>query len=132
MKITIEVEAKEIAGLLLALETRPEVSRDPDIEIGAGRKYLISLREKRGLTQQQAASQLLISQNYLSLIETGNRQTDLKLSTLKSFAKLYKVPLAKLIEEEAKCVNSSKDKDQSVSGSGQVLPDAGAGVPVPE
>ena len=67
------------------------------------RKYLIALREEQGLTQRQAAAKLLISQNYLSSIESGNRQADLKLSTLKGFSKLYKVPLEKLIEEEARC-----------------------------
>lgn len=66
------------------------------------REYLISLRESKGLTQQQAAAQLLISQNYLSLIETGNRQTDLKLSTIKGFAKLYNVSVDYLIAEETK------------------------------
>ena len=66
------------------------------------REYLISLRESKGLTQQQAAAQLLISQNYLSLIETGNRQTDLKLSTIKGFAKLYNVSVDYLISEETK------------------------------
>lgn len=67
------------------------------------RKYLIALRKEQGLTQRQAAAKLLISQNYLSSIESGNRQADLKLSTLKGFSKLYKVPLEKLIEEEARC-----------------------------
>lgn len=65
------------------------------------REYLILLRKERGLSQEDVAKQLLISQNYLSLIESGNRQTDLKLSTLKGFAKIYQVDIGRLIVLES-------------------------------
>lgn len=65
------------------------------------REYLISLRKKQNLTQQSVAKKLLISQNYLSLIEQGSRQSDLKLSTLKSLARVYGIELSKLIEAES-------------------------------
>lgn len=65
------------------------------------REYLISLRKKQNLTQQSVAKKLLISQNYLSLIEQGSRQTDLKLSTLKGLARVYGIELSKLIEAES-------------------------------
>lgn len=61
------------------------------------REYLIQARTKAGLTQAQAAKKLLISQNYLSDIETGKRQKDLKLNVLKGCAKTYGVSLDTLI-----------------------------------
>jgi transcriptional regulator with XRE-family HTH domain len=65
------------------------------------REYLIRARTKAGLTQAQAAKKLLISQNYLSDIETGKRQKDLKLNVLKGCAKVYEVPLDTLIYGES-------------------------------
>lgn len=65
------------------------------------REYLIRARTKAGLTQAQAAKKLLISQNYLSDIETGKRQKDLKLNVLKGCAKVYEVPLETLIYGES-------------------------------
>lgn len=65
------------------------------------REYLIQARTKTGLTQAQAAKKLLISQNYLSDIETGKRQKDLKLNVLKGCAKTYGVSLDALIRGES-------------------------------
>ena len=65
------------------------------------REYLIQARTKAGLTQAQAAKKLLISQNYLSDIETGKRQKDLKLNVLKGCAKTYGVSLDTLIRGES-------------------------------
>lgn len=65
------------------------------------REYLIRARTKAGLTQAQAAKKLLISQNYLSDIETGKRQKDLKLNVLKGCAKVYEIPLDTLIYGES-------------------------------
>lgn len=65
------------------------------------REYLIRARTKAGLTQAQAAKKLLISQNYLSDIESGKRQKDLKLNVLKGCAKVYEVPLDTLIYGES-------------------------------
>lgn len=65
------------------------------------RVYLIQARTKAGLTQAQAAKKLLISQNYLSDIETGKRQKDLKLNVLKGCSKTYGIPLDALIRGES-------------------------------
>lgn len=65
------------------------------------REYLIQARTKAGLTQAQVAKKLLISQNYLSDIETGKRQKDLKLNVLKGCAKTYGVSLDALIRGES-------------------------------
>lgn len=65
------------------------------------REYLIQARTKAGLNQAQAAKKLLISQNYLSNIETGKRQKDMKLTVLKGCAKTYGVSLDTLIYGES-------------------------------
>ena len=65
------------------------------------RKYLVELRNAHKLSQKEVAQKMLISQNYLSLIELGDRQEDLKLSTLKGFAKVYGVDISSLIEQES-------------------------------
>lgn len=72
------------------------------------REYLIGLRTKIRLTQQEVANKLLISQNYLSLIESGNRQEDLKLSTIKGFSKVYDVTVEYLIQQEIEYQNYLK------------------------
>lgn len=66
------------------------------------REYLVKLRERRSLTQIEAAKRLLISQSYLSSLETGVRKRSLSLATLKAFAKLYGAPLELLITEEGR------------------------------
>lgn len=66
------------------------------------REYLVKLRESRGLTQVDAAKKLLISQSYLSGLETGGRKKSLSLATLKAFARTYKTPLERLVAEESR------------------------------
>lgn len=65
------------------------------------RQYLIDARNKKGLTQVEAASKLFMSQNYLSNLETGKRQKSLSVATLKAFSKVYQIPLADLIASES-------------------------------
>ena len=65
------------------------------------RQYLIDARNKKGLTQVEAASKLFMSQNYLSNLETGKRQKSLSVETLKAFSKVYQIPLADLIASES-------------------------------
>lgn len=72
------------------------------------RKYLVELRNAHKLSQKEVAQKMLISQNYLSLIELGDRQEDLKLSTLKGFAKVYGVGISSLIEQESAYQNNLK------------------------
>lgn len=72
------------------------------------RKYLIQTREQAGFTQTQAATKLRISQNYLSNIEKGARQSEIKLSTLMCLAKCYGVPLNALIAAETEYQNEVK------------------------
>lgn len=72
------------------------------------RSYLIEQREKRGLTQTQAAKEMGISQNYLSNIETGVRQSEIKLNTLVRMAKCYRVSVITLVQMEAKYQEEKK------------------------
>lgn len=65
------------------------------------RQYLIDARNKKGLTQVEAASKLFMSQNYLSNLETGKRQKSLSVATLMAFSKVYQIPLADLIASES-------------------------------
>jgi len=55
------------------------------------------LRERKGLTQEEAMSQLNISQAFLSQIETGDRQPSFYL--LCKMARLYEVTLATLFKK---------------------------------
>nr|DAS58732.1 MAG TPA: Helix-turn-helix XRE-family like protein [Caudoviricetes sp.] len=72
------------------------------------REYLVKLREHRGLTQVEAAKRLLISQSYLSGLETGGRKKSLNLATLKAFAKLYKSPLELLVAKESQYIDAQR------------------------
>jgi len=57
---------------------------------------LKSLREQRGMTQEQLAERSGLSRTYLARLETGRQ--DPTLSTLEKLAKALKVKVAKLIE----------------------------------
>lgn len=76
------------------------------------REYLIALRTHRKMSQKEVATKMLISQNYLSLIELGARQVDLKLSTIKGFSKIYGVDINYLISEETKYLKSLQEVTQ--------------------
>ncbi|KMO87086.1 hypothetical protein AB840_04815 [Megasphaera cerevisiae DSM 20462] len=77
------------------------------------RSYLVKARAKAGLTQREAARALLISQNYLSDIEHGIRQKNIKLSTLKGFSRVYHVPTEVLIQLEEIFQNRLKRKEKN-------------------
>lgn len=79
------------------------------------REYLVRLRESRGLTQVEAAKRLLISQSYLSGLETGGRKKSLSLATLKAFAKIYKSSLELLVTEESQYIDSQQCAVKEVS-----------------
>lgn len=64
------------------------------------REYLKEKRKSKGLTQQNVAERLNISTQYYSLIEKGERQESLNLSTLDKLAEIFGVPLSDLIAAE--------------------------------
>ena len=72
------------------------------------REYLRKIRKRAGFTQTQAATKLRISQNHLSNIEKGVRQSEIKLRTLMCMAECYDVPLNSLIAAETEYQNEVK------------------------
>lgn len=66
------------------------------------RDYLKELRQKKGMTQEEAAFELGISQGFYSLIEKGERKTDLPVSMAEKFAALFDVPLEFILKNERK------------------------------
>ena len=59
-------------------------------------KQLQTLRERRGLTQEQLAKKAGVSRGYLARLETARQ--DPTLSTLEKLAKALGVKVARLIE----------------------------------
>lgn len=64
------------------------------------REYLKNLRAMRGLSQQEVADKISISQNYYCYIENGERQQDISLGLLQKLSAVLEVPLDQLIEAE--------------------------------
>ena len=59
-------------------------------------KRLKTLRERRGMTQEQLAEKSGVSRTYLARLETGRQ--DPTLSTLEKLATALKVDVAKLLK----------------------------------
>jgi transcriptional regulator with XRE-family HTH domain len=79
----------EGAQILIALE--PLVYRSlsgPDMELG---KAIKLIRVASGLKQKDIATKLDVTPNYISLIESGNREPSVSL--LKSLANIFGVPV---------------------------------------
>ena len=68
------------------------------------RNYLKSKREKLGLSQSEIANKLGISQNYYSMIETGERQKQLSIEMAQKLADVFGVTLAYICEQETKSI----------------------------
>ncbi len=66
------------------------------------REYLKLLRAESGKTQMDVAKELDVSESYYSLIESGERQSDMGLSVMSKLAKALSVPLDVIITEETK------------------------------
>ena len=64
------------------------------------REYLKSMREKLGLSQAEIACELRISQNYYSMIETGERQKKLSMDMAQKLAQVFGVSLEYICEQE--------------------------------
>lgn len=65
------------------------------------RKYLVDLRVKNGLSQQDVANRIGISRQYYQMIENGERQKQLALSLASSFAVLFGVSVMDIERYEA-------------------------------
>ncbi len=66
------------------------------------REWLKKLRTEKCLTQGETAKLLLISQQYYSAIEKGQRQIDLSLLMANRIRNLFKVSFEHIISEELK------------------------------
>ena len=66
------------------------------------RKWLKELREKANMSQQNVAEQLGISQNYYSMIESGERQSKMTIDTAQKLAKIFDVSIDVILENENK------------------------------
>lgn len=64
------------------------------------REYLISMRNKRGLTQKDVSRKLGISESYYSLIERGSRQKNMRFSILLGLSKVMDVSIEVLMNKE--------------------------------
>lgn len=64
------------------------------------REYLKKRREELCLSQKDVASALGVSQNYYCDIENGERQRDMKATTLIKLSSILKIPVEKMLEEE--------------------------------
>lgn len=66
------------------------------------RSYLKILREERGLSQQNVADAIGISQQYYNMIENGERQQKMDVPLLKKLALVFKVSVEYILEQEDK------------------------------
>ena len=64
------------------------------------RVWLKRLREENGFSQQSVAEKMNITQQNYSLIESGQRQNKLRISTAKKIAQIFGIDLSRIIEEE--------------------------------
>lgn len=64
------------------------------------REWLKNIRTEKGLSQQSVAESLGIAQQYYSLIENGERQSDLNLSLVTKLSEILGVSVNKIIAEE--------------------------------
>lgn len=72
------------------------------------RLYLKNLREQKELSQYDVAKLIGVSQQAYSLIENGDRQQDMKLSTLQKISEIFSTPLDEILKLENK-YNSDKE-----------------------
>lgn len=66
------------------------------------RDWLKALRKERGLTCQQMADRMGISEVYYFLIEKGERQMNMDIWTAQKLAKALDVPIQTIVERELK------------------------------
>lgn len=64
------------------------------------REYLIELRNKLNLSQQDVADYVGISRQYYNAIENGIRQKKMDITLITKFSKLFKVTLQKICDLE--------------------------------
>ncbi len=66
------------------------------------RKYLKDLRNQQNKSQQDVADAVGITRQYYNMIEAGERQPDMSLSTMQKLSEAFGVPVTRIVEEEEK------------------------------
>ena len=93
------------------------------------RKYLKDARTKLGLSQNDVAKKLGISPNYYSCIESGDRQSDMKVSFLIDLSGILEIPIGKMlsfeksIERKRKKASDSAKETEEVTNYGKNIKD---------
>ena len=64
------------------------------------REYLKKKRKELGLSQRDVASAIGLSTNYYCDIENGERQRDMKITTLVKSSNTLKIPVEKMLKNE--------------------------------
>ena len=65
------------------------------------RNWLKELRTASGMTQEDVAKKLEISQHYYANIENGKRQADLNLSIMNKLSEIFDISIEQIAEYEA-------------------------------
>lgn len=64
------------------------------------RDWLASVRNEKGMTQQEVAKQLDISESYYSYIESGDRQKKMNIALVAKLSVVFQIPIERIIELE--------------------------------
>ncbi len=64
------------------------------------RMWLKKMREKFGLTQNEIASQVGVTQSYYSLIEKGERQEDMPISMVQKLSEIFGISIEEILKME--------------------------------
>ncbi len=75
---------------------------------------LITLREEKGLTQEEAAERLEVSRQAVSRWELGTATPTIE--KLKGLSKLYGVPLSTLLDDEEELPRQEESKEANEAG----------------
>lgn len=68
------------------------------------RDWLLKARTDRGLTQQQVANKIDVSESYYSFIESGERQKKMDIALAAKLSIVFDIPIDAIVELE-KSVN---------------------------
>lgn len=78
------------------------------------RKYLVDLREKNGLSQQDVANRLGISRQYYQMIENGERQKNLALPLASGLSVLYGISIMEIERYEKEISQNHSSDDYNI------------------
>lgn len=77
------------------------------------REWLIKKRKELGITQSELALRLGISQQYVSLIEKGNRQEKITVDLIYKLAEVLKISIEDVFYNEKLLFENRIDKNEA-------------------